>query len=234
MQIRDTRNGSWYWVNTAVNACCHISSTDKVVYGALCTFAGCIEIHPSYPEISKRSAVSERACKNSIQTLIKVGYLLVEKGGGKGNANVYILLKVPKGCTACTVSKGCTDCNDTVQNPSSKGAQFALQVDKELDKELDTEQSSETTGLIINLFKEINPSYKNLFKRKTQHESAKRLLEREGYEKLVKIIKFIGSRRIDKFCPQISSPYQLEEKWSALEKYALGLKAEINKFKVAF
>ena len=71
-------------------------------------FCGCIEIHPSYPEISKRSAVSKRACKNSIQTLIKVGYLLVEKGGGKGNANVYILLKVPKGCTACTVSKGCT------------------------------------------------------------------------------------------------------------------------------
>ena len=124
-------------------------------------------------------------------------------------------------------------CNDTVQNPSSKGAQFALQVDKELDKELDTEQSSETTGLIINLFKEINPSYKNLLK-KNSARIGKRLLEREGYEKLVKIIKFIGSRRIDKFCPQISSPYQLEEKWSALEKYALGLKAEINKFKVAF
>lgn len=90
------------------------------------------------------------------------------------------------------------------------------------------------TSEFIFLFKEINPSYKVLFSRKNQHEASRRLLEREGQERLRKIIKFIEQRRVDKFCPQIATPIQLEEKWSALEKYALGLKGEINKFKVAF
>src|SRR3990167_9519577 len=134
MEIRDTRNGSWYWVNTAVNACPHITNADKVVYGALCTFAGYAEIHPSYPEISKRSAVSIRTCKSSISNLIKSGYLSVEKGGGKGNANVYILLKVPKGCKICTVSKGCEDFTQRVQNLQPEGAKSAPQLDNELNK----------------------------------------------------------------------------------------------------
>jgi phage replication O-like protein O len=91
-------------------------------------------------------------------------------------------------------------------------------------KERDAEQSSENTGAVINLFKDINPSYKILFPRKPQHDSAQRLLEREGFEKLQKVIQFISNRMSDKFCPQISTPIQLEEKWSALGKYAIGLK----------
>lgn len=97
-----------------------------------------------------------------------------------------------------------------------------------------TEQSSGTSGMVIDLFKNINPSYKILFKRKNQHDSASRLMELHGYEKLVKIVAFIEARRTDRFCPSIATPLQLEERWASLEKYALGLKGEINKFKVAF
>ncbi len=138
MQIRDTRNGSWYWVNTAVNACPHITPIDKTVYAALCTFAGCAEIRPSYPEISKRSAISVRRCKESVQKLIKRGYVCVEKGGGKGNANIYTLLKVPKGCGLCTLSNGANNDTQTVRITTSNGADYAPHIDKEVDKELNT------------------------------------------------------------------------------------------------
>lgn len=97
-----------------------------------------------------------------------------------------------------------------------------------------TEHSSGTSGVVIDLFKIVNPSYKVLFKRKPQHEASKRLLEREGIEKLTKVVEFLQMRRADKFCPQIATPIQLEDKWSALEKYAMGLKSDINKYKVAF
>lgn len=86
------------------------------------------------------------------------------------------------------------------------------------------EKSSEVnSSKVIYLFKDINPSYELLFKRKNQHDAAKRLLAREGIDKLSGAIRFLLSQRTDRFCPMISSPSQLEEKWAALEKYALGL-----------
>ena len=105
IKIRDTRNGSWFWVNTAVNACKHISAYDKVVYNSLCTFSGCQEIRPSFLLIAKRASVSERQARGSIKKLIQVGYIrIIKKGGGRSKCNLYNLLKADKGCTMCLVS----------------------------------------------------------------------------------------------------------------------------------
>lgn len=134
MEIRDTRNGQWYWVNTAVNACKHISAYDKCVYGALASFSGCKEIRPSFEEIARRSGISLRQTKLSVKNLIKVGYVGVIKGGGRGLANVYNLLKCAKGCKLCTVYKGCKSKQETVHIKSINGAGCALQLDKEIDK----------------------------------------------------------------------------------------------------
>ena len=141
-EIRDTRNGEWYWVNTAVNACPHITLADKAVYGALATLGGCSEIHPSYEEISKRSTVGIRQCKKSIKNLLVTGFISVAKGGGKGISNIYKLLKVSKGCIQCTVSKGCTEIPQTVNKSAAKGGLCAPQVDKEVDKEVDKTATS--------------------------------------------------------------------------------------------
>lgn len=92
----------------------------------------------------------------------------------------------------------------------------------------DTEQSSVNSGEVIYLFKEINPSYELLYKRKPQHESAKRLLKREGLERIKNAIQFLLIRKSDKYCPQISTPIQLEEKWASLEKYGAGLKNDLS------
>ena len=135
-EIRNSRNGQWYWVNTAVNACKHISHADKCVYGSLCSFDGCKEIRPSFETIAERSNVSLRKAKLSVKKLIEVGYVEIIKGGGRGKANVYNLLKCVKGCKLCTVSnKGCKLCQERVQKKSINGAEYAPQLDKELNKE---------------------------------------------------------------------------------------------------
>ena len=84
---------------------------------------------------------------------------------------------------------------------------------------------------VIDLFKELNPSYKSLFPRKSQHAAANRLLEVHGIERIKKIVQFVVARRADRFCPSIATPVQLEDKWSALEKYAVGLKGDSGKGK---
>jgi len=137
MEIRDTRNGKWHWVNNAVIACSHITHAEKSVYSALATFSGCSEIHPNFKTIAERSNTSERHVKSAIKKLIEVGYITVDKGGGRGNANVYNLLKASKGCKFCTVYKGCKEKQKRVQKDAKKGANFSPQLDKEIDKEID-------------------------------------------------------------------------------------------------
>lgn len=129
MKIRDTRNGSWHWVNNAVISCSHITSGDKVVYSSLCTFAGYEEIRPDFELIAERSSVSVRQAKRSILALIKLGYVEKVSGGGRGRANVYNLLKVPKGCKICTVYKQCQNEQETVPKTTVNGDNLAPHID---------------------------------------------------------------------------------------------------------
>src|SRR3990167_5983677 len=142
IEVRDTRNGSWYWVNTAINACSHITYADKCIYSSLATFSGCKEIRPSFEEIAKRTASSVRQAKLSIKKLIEVELVDITKGGGRGKCNIYNLLKAAKGCKFCTVPKGCKKSIETVQNLSINRANSAPQVDKELDKEKNKEKDN--------------------------------------------------------------------------------------------
>lgn len=85
---------------------------------------------------------------------------------------------------------------------------------------------------LIDLFQHLNPSYKRLFMRKPQHEAAERLVELHGFEKLSRIIAFIQVRRVDRYCPPITTPVQLEEKWAQLEIYAAKLKDQKKPVKI--
>lgn len=85
---------------------------------------------------------------------------------------------------------------------------------------------------LIDLFQHLNPSYKRLFMRKPQHESAERLVALHGFDKLQRIVAFIQVRRIDRYCPTITTPVQLEERWAALEVYAAKLKDQKKPVKI--
>lgn len=96
---------------------------------------------------------------------------------------------------------------------------------------LETPKMGTLEGEVIDAFKELNPSYKNLFKRKVQHEAARRLLELHGLERIKKVVGFVVIRAQDRFCPAIATPVQLEEKWGLLEQYGAKLRAGTGKGK---
>jgi len=95
-------------------------------------------------------------------------------------------------------------------------------------KETITKETTQSVGTlgneVINLFKEVNPSYGSLFARKPQHAAAERLVAIHGLERIGKVVQFIAARRGDKYFPTITTPTQLEDKWAALEGYAAKLK----------
>lgn len=213
MEIRDTRNGEWHWVNNAVLACPHIKPYDKVVYSALCTFANCEEIRPDFGLIAERASVSIRRAKKGISNLIEVGFVEKIVGGGRGKANVYNLPKAIKGCKLCTVSKECTEKPERVQDTTLNRASCAPQIDKELNKEIDKVYNLND---MIELFKDVNPSYKQLFKHSSQRNALSRLIKEHGEEKIIKILNVLPKTNQMKYAPIITTPLQLETKLGVL------------------
>src|SRR3990167_315246 len=80
------------------------------------------------------------------------------------------------------------------------------------------EASSSEINDLIKLFEEINPSCKRMYGNKTQRKACSDLINNYTYEKVVKVIeKTLPAIRGLKFFPTITTPLQLNEKWSALE-----------------
>ncbi len=90
----------------------------------------------------------------------------------------------------------------------------------------ETEQSSEGVNIVIDLFKDINPTYKKWFGNTTQRKAVSSLLERVGFEQLQKVIAILPKTNKVQYLPTITTPLQLEDKWASLEA---GLTKEKNK-----
>ena len=125
IEIRDIRDTDWHWVYNSVLSDPHLSPSEKLVYCALSTFSGYAEIRPSVKTIGERCSLSERAVQLAIKKLEKIDYIQVEKNTGRGHANIYKMLKRPKGCKFCTFSKGCKTEQERVQSTTIKGAESA-------------------------------------------------------------------------------------------------------------
>ena len=85
---------------------------------------------------------------------------------------------------------------------------------------------------LIDLFKEVNPSHQRLFGMKSQRDAMERLLKKYSYEKVEKMINTLP-QIIDKpYAPQITTPYQLEQKLGNLFAYVKREKVKSEKSRV--
>jgi phage replication O-like protein O len=71
----------------------------------------------------------------------------------------------------------------------------------------------------LSLFKEINPSYEQLFKNKTQRDALKRLINQYGEEWVIKLIKELPEIINKPYAPRITTPYELETKLGQLKVF---------------
>lgn len=95
--------------------------------------------------------------------------------------------------------------------PQSGGAE----VDDDLSKAINP---------VIELFKDINPSYTRLYAQKPQRAALERLIKTHGIEKITSVITFLPRSNGAKYAPTITTPIQLEIKlgellaWSQKQK----------------
>lgn len=118
------------------------------------------------------------------------------------------------------------------------GASLDNEDKREIDKvdinKIDTNSATavaEPINKFIELFKNVNPSYKQLYKDKTQRACLERLLKLMGVEKLENCINTLARTNGMEFAPVITTPYLLEKKLGDLIVFVK--KQRINKNKIA-
>ncbi len=107
---------------------------------------------------------------------------------------------------------------------------------KEMTKEI-PEQSSEDISFIIKQFESINPSSKNFYGRPPQRKACLFLIETYGFDRVVLVVqKTLPKTNGMQFFPTITTPIQLQDKWSMLESAIKRYQSENKKLKssVAF
>lgn len=89
-------------------------------------------------------------------------------------------------------------------------------------------EEEKNIGEVIHLFRDVNPTYQQLFPRKAHREAARRMIESFGMDKIRAATLFLTAciSRGDRFCPRITTPLQLEAKWGDLQAHYQVVKNE--------
>lgn len=98
---------------------------------------------------------------------------------------------------------------------------------------LETNEIEKKVNEIIKEFRCVSPTYDWMFKIKTQREAGKRLLNKIGEEKLIKIIHWLPKVNKYKFAPKVSTLYQLEKKLPEVLSYIQIIQKEEQEKKAA-
>ena len=85
-------------------------------------------------------------------------------------------------------------------------------IKKNQEEELTSKTSFAEIQTLIDLFKSVNPSYKQFFGNKTERACLTRMLQEHGREKLTELIEVLPKTNSMDFAPVITSPYKLEKK----------------------
>jgi DNA-binding MarR family transcriptional regulator len=202
----------------------HLEGLDRIVYGIVYWFehmkdGRCIA---SNATIATIAATNVRSISNSLQRLEEAGYIQrLFKDDAKRN-RAEIVTKISFKQASKSLAGWMTrDTSKLPTNDSSLDEQNEISNTKELIKHragLGAE-GEKAIGEIIFLFKDVNPTYKNLYNRKPQRESARRLLETFGMEKLAPMIGYLKKSNGMRFAPTITTPCQFEQKLGELKAW---------------
>ena len=165
--------------------------------------------------IAKENMDGRDSVRNTIKELENRGYLKRVKLANRKME--YILKYSIKPMTENPSLTMTEKANDG--NSHSGKSRHISNIDAESNKEEESNilpaPSAEGVGNEVNkmieLFKDVNPTYEILFKRIPQRKSMERLIKKYGGEKLVRTIQILKATNSEPYFPTITTPTQLEE-----------------------
>ena len=94
-QVRDLRNGNWFWVQKIILSHLNLNASDKLVYCALAFFANTTtqKCYPSYTKIQQLTNINSRATISaSLKRLEEEKLIKVKRNVGR--VSTYLLIKL--------------------------------------------------------------------------------------------------------------------------------------------
>jgi hypothetical protein len=197
------------------------------------------EAFPSYKTIQNDLGWQKSKTSRLIKKMIKSGRLLVGKKrsntrGGKQPVNLYDITWYDKinerGCK--NEIKGLQKQNTLYDKGVAKIGHEQLENITNRNITSIAKQSFAGLNDLIDLFKDVNPSWQKLFKNKTQRAALERLVKQHGREKMEWAIKILHQTNQMKYFPTICTPLELENKLGTLLARLSQEKNEQNKNKI--
>jgi hypothetical protein len=217
----------------------HSSAIDQALYLQIKRMAGDKgECYLSKKTLKKKLSIAHRTLEKSLTYLIEHKWItfsrtiIVDTPGGPQKVSAYVINDLWKmnvdyfeGCSESDPlsSKGVPDTTlKGVPKGGSNGNTIKNYSNQELTLIKNTEATqsvAEEINPLIELFKEVNPSYEKLYKNKTQRACLERLIKKHKYEQVERVIKVLSSTNGKQFAPVITTPLQLEDNLGKLAVY---------------
>jgi hypothetical protein len=182
---------------------------------------------PSYTRLAEDAGVTRRTAITAVKHLVRLGALeKTSRFAGKDHtSNLYQICIVEPGGGEMVAPPG--------EMVALGGGEKSVPGTKPTiinQNHLTTTppKGGDEAAAFIDLFKEINPSYRVLFARKTQREAAQRLLAQHDLGYWSRFIGAYTAKLADRYCPKATTPLQLEEKLGVIIAYARQKPSGVN------
>ena len=177
----------------------------------------------SYYQLKSKTGRGYTALAGAIDNCIKKGWieardskgnLLTKKGDRIGKKIFYRLGRIflDKIATSSESKEDRTTSSDSVITESVITESEAYKRNTIQKKNYTNSEQGSQINDFIDKFKEINPSYKQLFKNTTQRFALERLLKQHGEEKLGRLLEILPQINQMPYAPTITTPLKLEQK----------------------
>jgi len=104
---------------------------------------------------------------------------------------------------------------DTLSIPYTYSLNYS-DLDSDLDLDSNLDATANDVSEIIKAFETVDAKNKTYYGNKTQRKAVQFLLDEYGKDKILKVIAILPQSNKTDYCPVITSPYDLKEKWGKL------------------
>lgn len=228
-KVRDMRRKQQYKIDDAyLNGyarLCGVYAT--AVYNSLSRHADfhTQECFPSVDKIAEQHNVNRKSVLKGIEELAKWGIIKIIKEKDPKTkrqlVNVYVLLDksewIPKPDTRVPVEDSePSPSHTTTRVRVAEKSRVRVADCKDTQLENDTQFKVGDVNVadlqrLLDLFKNVNPTYERLFRNKTERAALQRLMDKFGVEKVESAINKLPDIINKRFAPRITTPYQLEK-----------------------
>ena len=229
MEIQDGSNDRRYFTIVPNYILNHSTMWDREVYIQMKRIAGeqgtC---WTSRKTLAEQCGVSTRRLDKSIKYLIEhewikpIGTKRVGTAGGTQQVNEYKITDLwnlnnkyyqDKGIAPETTpsDKGVAQNDQRYSTDDAKGIAPGAHKEDHINK-ITIKEDISNINILIELFKEVNPSYKQLYRNTTERACLTRMVKEHGQERVAELINVLAQTNGMEFAPVITTPYKLEKK----------------------